>query len=314
MRILVAGGAGFIGSHLLDRLVARSDVDQIVIVDNLWTGLGKNFAHLLRLNKVEFLNEDVESIGNIGPFDEIYHLASPATPLHYMQHPTRTISANVAGAFRLLEQLKTGGLFCYTSTSEVYGDTTVSPQPESYRGAVDCTGPRAAYDESKRCVEALLFGEHRVSGTRVKVARVFNVYGPRTRADDGRAVSNFVSQALRGQPITVFGDGNQQRCWGFVDDIVAGLARFFWEDGADFPGPLNIGNDQEISVRDIAEFVRSRFPGSKIKFLPPIPQDPVNRRPDLTLARQILPGWECAVQYEEGIDRTISWFRREMNT
>ena len=212
-----------------------------------------------------------------------------------------------------MKLLKPQGLFCYTSTSEVYGDPLVSPQPESYRGSVDCTGPRAAYDESKRCVEALLFGAERVNGIRVKVVRLFNVFGPRTRPDDGRAVSNFITQALRGEPLTVYGDGSQSRSWGYIDDIIDALERFFWLDGSEFSGPLNIGNDREISVLDVAShIIKKHFPKGKILFLPPIPQDPTNRRPDLSLAAQVLPGWSCNVAYEDGVSRTIDWFRTEL--
>lgn len=306
-RVLVAGGLGFLGSHLVDRLLLRSDVDDLVIVDNLWTGTRSNVAHV-QDPRLKIIIGDVETVEIPGDYDEIYHLASPATPQQYMAEPVRTISANVGGALRLLKHLSPGGQFAYTSTSEVYGDPLVIPQPESYRGSVDCTGPRAAYDESKRCVEAILLESHRVNGLRAKVVRLFNVYGPRTAIDDGRAVSNFIGQAMRGQPLTIYGDGAQTRSWGYVDDAMDALARYWWLDGVDYPGPVNIGNDREISVLAVAEFIQRRFPQSAIEHLPPAPQDPPNRRPDLTLARRLLPGWECRVAYEEGVDRTISWF------
>jgi nucleoside-diphosphate-sugar epimerase len=311
MRLLVSGGSGFLGSHLVDRLLRRAEVAELVVVDNLWTGLRRNLRHIDD-RRLTFLEMDVERIAFSAEFDEVYHLASPATPAQYMAEPVRTISANVVGAVRLLDALKAGGLFCYTSTSEVYGDPLVSPQPESYRGSVDCTGPRASYDESKRCVEALLFEARRAHGHRVKVARLFNVYGPRTRPDDGRAVSNFISQALRGLPISVYGDGLQTRSWGYVDDILDAMERFFWADGSDYPGPLNIGNDREAPVLELAEYVRQRVPGARIEFLPPSPQDPANRRPDLTLCRRVIPGWSCQVEYEEGVERSIAWFRQEL--
>jgi nucleoside-diphosphate-sugar epimerase len=244
-----------------------------------------------------------------GYFDEIYHLASPASPPWYMRDPLRTIRANVVGTLRLLDLLRPGGLIAFTSTSEVYGDPLVTPQPESYRGSVDCTGPRSSYDESKRCAESILFEARRVHGIRIKVARLFNVFGPRTRPDDGRAVSNFISHALREKPITVYGDGLQTRSWGYVDDIVEGLARFFWLQPSDYPGPLNLGNDREVPVIDVARYVQSRFPKSSIIHLPPVPQDPTNRRPDLTIARRELAGWSCNVSYEQGVDRAISWFQ-----
>ncbi len=226
--------------------------------------------------------------------------------------PSRSTSANVGGALRLLDLLKPGGVIGFTSTSEVYGDTEISPQPESYRGAVDCTGPRSSYDEAKRCTEALLFGARRSHGVRVKVARLFNVFGPRTRADDGRAVSNFVSQALRGLPMTLYGDGSQTRSWGYVDDILDALERYFWLDGTDHPGPVNIGNPREVSVLEVAKHVARCVPGATLAFLPPAPQDPTNRRPDLTLCNQVIPGWACTVAYEDGVERAIDWFRQEL--
>lgn len=311
MRTLIAGGLGFIGSHLADRLLERSDVDELVVVDNLWTGRRENLAHVSD-PRLRVVIGDVERAPLEGAFDEIYHFASPATPPFYMSEPLRTISANVMGAIRLVDLLAPGGQIGFASTSEVYGDPLVSPQPETYRGSVDCTGPRASYDESKRCAEAVLFEARRAFNVRVKVARLFNVFGPRTRVDDGRAVSNFVSQGLRGLPITVYGDGRQTRSWGYVDDIVEALARYFWRDGVDYPGPLNIGNDREIPVLDVARFVQGRFPQCEIVHLPPAPQDPVSRRPDLRLAQQVIPGWSCRVPYEEGVERTIDWFRADL--
>lgn len=310
-QVLLAGGCGFIGSHLADRICRRRDVTRLVVVDNLWTGRIENLAALSD-PRVEFVQSDVETYSSDTKFDEIYHLASPASPPWYMAQPLRTISANVVGALNLLGLLKPGGVIGYTSTSEVYGDPVITPQPETYRGSVDCTGPRSSYDESKRCVEAMLFEAHRVHGTRVKVVRLFNVYGPRTRPDDGRAVSNFITQALQGKPITIFGDGSQTRSWGHIDDIVVALERYFWLEGTDYPGPLNIGNDREISVLAVAEFIQGHFPKSPIVFLPPVVQDPTNRRPDLTLCNQILPGWKCAIPYEEGVLLSVEWFRKEM--
>jgi len=311
-KVLVAGGCGFIGSHLVDRLLARRDIGELCVVDNLWTGLRDNIAHV-HDPRLKFIKTDVERFRSDHRFSEIYHLASPASPPWYMAEPLRTISANVGGALNLVGLLEEGGLIAYTSTSEVYGDPLVSPQPETYRGYVDCTGPRSSYDESKRCVESLLFEARRVHGVRVKVVRLFNVFGPRTRVDDGRAVSNFVTQGLRGQPITVYGDGSQTRSWTYIDDVVEGLERFFWLDQSAFPGPVNIGTDREISVLDVAKYVQSRFPGSPIEFLPPTPQDPTNRRPDLTLANEVLPGWTAGITYEVGVDRTIEWFRQHMH-
>jgi nucleoside-diphosphate-sugar epimerase len=310
-RILVAGGCGFIGSHLVDRLLARLDVSELCVVDNLWTGLRDNIDHV-RDRRLAFVHADVEHFRSDRRFDEIYHLASPASPPWYMAEPLRTIRANVGGALNLVGLLKPGGQIAYTSTSEVYGDPLVSPQPESYRGYVDCTGPRSSYDESKRCVESLLFESRRVHGVRVKVVRLFNVFGPRTRVDDGRAVSNFITQGLRGLPITVYGDGTQTRSWTYIDDAVDALERFFWLDQSEFAGPVNVGTDREISVLDVAKYVQRRFPRSTIEFLPSTPQDPTNRRPDLTLAHQVIPGWVAGIAYEDGVDRTIDWFRQHM--
>ena len=311
--VLVSGGCGFLGSHLVDRLLRRDDLETLVIVDNLWTGSRDNIAHVSD-PRLSLRIADAESFTTSQHFDEIIHLASPASPVWYMREPARTIRANIGGALNLLSLLRPGGRFCFASTSEVYGDPLMSPQPESYRGSVDCTGPRASYDESKRCTEALLFEEQRVSGLDVRVVRLFNTYGPRTRIDDGRAVSNFVCQALTTGILTVYGDGSQSRSWGYVDDIIDGLERFFWRDSISYRGPLNIGNNREVSVLETAKFVCSLVPGSRIEHHPPIPQDPTNRCPDLTLARQVLPGWEATTSYQEGIRRTFEWYRRRIVT
>lgn len=306
--ILVSGGAGFIGSHLCDLILRRTDVKKCIVVDNLWTGSGENIAHISD-SRFEFVQADVERFSTKQRFDEILHLASPASPQWYMAEPKRTISANLLGAFNLLDLMTEGGTFCYTSTSEVYGDPIVSPQPESYRGSVDCTGPRSSYDESKRCTEALLFEMQRTKGLDVRVARLFNVYGPRTRRDDGRAVSNFITQALSGGPLTVYGDGKQSRSWGYIDDIADGLFRFFCGPKSTYKGPLNIGNDREISVLEVARYVSDLTGRIAIEHTPPAPQDPTNRRPDLTNARHVLPNWECKIPYEEGVRLTLEWFK-----
>ncbi|MDG5489245.1 NAD-dependent epimerase/dehydratase family protein [Sphingomonas sp. BGYR3] len=310
-KILVSGGAGFIGSHIVDRLVQRNDFESLVIVDNFWTGLQSNLAHISD-PRVHLVQADVETFSTETRFDEIIHLASPASPPWYMREPIRTINANLMGAMNLINKLTPGGKISFASTSEVYGDPLVSPQPESYRGSVDCTGPRSSYDESKRCTESLLFECRRTQGIDLRIVRLFNVYGPRTRPDDGRAVSNFLSQALTHGELTVYGDGMQSRSWGYVDDIVDALERYFWKDDVSYVGPLNIGNDKEIPVIDIARFITELVPGSRIKICPPIPQDPTNRRPDLTLCRQVLPGWEANVTYQDGIARTLQWFRDQV--
>jgi nucleoside-diphosphate-sugar epimerase len=310
-KVLVSGGCGFLGSHLVDRLLLRDDVELILVVDNLWTGRTKNLAHIndARLDIVEC---SVEKYSSNMRFDEILHLASPASPSWYMREPVRVIQANVLGALNLLDHLAPRGRISYTSTSEVYGDPLVSPQPESYRGSVDCTGPRSSYDESKRCTEALLFESQRVGGVDIRVARLFNVYGPRTRFDDGRAISNFLGQALTTGELTVYGNGRQSRSWGYVDDIAEGLARFFWRDDIRYRGPLNIGSDREIPVVNIARHIQKLVPGTTIKFMPPVRQDPTNRRPDLTVAKRVLPGWKAEILCEEGVRRTLKWFRTEL--
>lgn len=310
-KILISGGAGFIGSHLVERAVGRSDVDSIVVVDNFWTGLASNLD-AVKDPRFSLVECDIETFSTDQKFDEIIHLASPASPPWYMREPVRTIQANLGGALNLIEKLTPNGRISFASTSEVYGDPLVSPQPESYRGQVDCTGPRSSYDESKRCTESLLFECHRTRGIDVRIVRLFNVYGPRTRPDDGRAVSNFLSQALTDGELTVYGGGEQSRSWGYVDDIVDALERYFWADDVNYVGPLNIGNDREIPVIDIARYITSLVPGSRLKMVPPIPQDPTNRRPDLTLCRKILPGWEANITYEEGIKRTLDWFREQV--
>lgn len=292
-------------------MLLRSDLEKVVVVDNLWTGLRENLAHI-RDPRLVFIEADVESFGIDMVFDEIIHFASPASPPWYMREPVRTIKANLGGALNLLTLLKPKGRISFASTSEVYGDPLVSPQPESYRGSVDCTGPRSSYDESKRCTESLLFESHRTTGIDVRIVRLFNVYGPRTRPDDGRAVSNFLSQALTHGELTVYGDGSQSRSWGYVTDIVEALSRYFWRDEISYIGPMNIGNDREISVVDVARYIEQLVPGARIRFMPPVPQDPTNRRPDLTICRKVLPGWEANVGYEEGVRRTLEWFREQV--
>lgn len=308
-KVLLSGGAGFIGSHLCDRILKRDDIDKCIVVDNLWTGRAENLRHI-RDPRFHLVKSDIETFQSPDRFDEIYHLASPASPPWYMNEPRRTISANLLGAFRLLELLKENGKFCFTSTSEVYGDPLLSPQPESYRGSVDCTGPRSSYDESKRCTESLLFETRRTRGLDLRVVRLFNVYGPRTRPDDGRAISNFIAQALVGRAITVYGDGAQSRSWGYIDDIVDGLELYFWRRNSDYLGPLNVGNDREVAVLDVAKYIARLVGGVPIVHVPPPPQDPTNRCPDLTHARYVMPDWCCKVSYEQGVERTLDWFRR----
>ncbi len=310
--VLIAGGAGFIGSHLVDRVLRRYDVSKLVVVDNLWTGRLQNLAHV-HDERLRIVTCRIEDFITEDKFDEIMHLASPASPNWYMADPIRTISANLVGAMRLKDLLMKGGRLSFTSTSEVYGDPQVSPQPENYRGSVDCTGPRSSYDESKRCTEALLFECQRMYGMDIRVVRLFNVYGPRMQPEDGRAISNFLTQAIRGAALTVYGDGLQTRSWGYVDDITEALERLFWRDKIEYVGPINIGNDREITVLDTAKFVASLVPGAQIEFKPAAPQDPTNRRPDLTVAKSLLPGWNPIISYEEGVKMTLNWYRDQLN-
>ena len=309
--VLVAGGAGFVGSHLVDRLLRRADIERLVVVDNLWSGRVENLSHI-RDPRFHFERCDVEAVQTSHLFDEIYHLASPASPPWYMQQPERTISANLIGAMRLRELLKEDGRFCYTSSSEVYGDPIISPQPESYHGQVDCTGPRSSYDESKRCTEAFLFESQRVRNLDVRDrASVQHLRPSHPRRRRSRRFQLRDAGAHR-PPDHDLWRWPQSRSWGYIDDIVEGFERFFWRDTFDYRGPLNIGNDREISVIEVARYVCKLVPGSRIVHLDPVPQDPTNRCPDLTLARQLLPGWSCQIPYELGVKMTIEWFAEQM--
>lgn len=312
MRIAVLGGAGFIGAHICRRLLEMYRAPEIVVIDNLWTGLRSNLpdgVQLLELSVVDHVWFDGPNWR--GKFDHVYHLASPASPKWYMPRPLDTIQANVGGALLATQIVREGGSIFFTSTSEVYGDPLVSPQPESYRGSVSTTGVRSAYDEGKRCTEALLMGWHRETGGRVKIARIFNCYGPFTRPDDGRAVSEFLTQGMRDQALTIFGSGEQTRCFGHVDDIVDGLMHLFHDTPDDFLGPLNIGLDEEISVLELAEFIAHDLFGGRVSYvhLPPTPDDPQQRKPDLTLCRKVIPMWQPSIDWRNGVEDTLNWFR-----
>ncbi len=306
-RVLVTGGAGFVGSHLCERLVARGD--DVLCVDNYFTGRKDNIAHLLGLPNFEAMRHDVTVPLSV-EVDEIYNLACPASPVHYQDDPVQTTRTSVLGALNMLElarRLKAKVL--QASTSEVYGDPTVHPQTEEYRGNVSTIGPRACYDEGKRCAETLFFDFHRQSGVRIKVARIFNTYGPRMHPDDGRVVSNFILQALRGQDITLYGDGQQTRSFCFVDDLVEGLLRLMDSPDA-VTGPINLGNTHEIRVRELAEEVLGLTGSASTLVFRPLPQDdPMQRCPDITRARTTL-GWEPRVSLREGLSRTVAYFRR----
>jgi len=306
-RILVTGGAGFLGSHLCERLLDQGH--DVLCVDNYLTGRKDNIAHLIGNPHFEAMRHDV-TFPLYVEVDEIYNLACPASPVHYQYDPVQTTKTSVIGAINMLGLAKRiGAKILQASTSEVYGDPTVHPQKEDYRGNVNPMGPRACYDEGKRCAETLFFDYLRQHRVKIKVARIFNTYGPRMHPNDGRVVSNFIVQALRGEDITLYGDGSQTRAFCFVDDLVGGLMRLMaTEDG--FTGPVNVGNPHEIPVRELAERV-IRLTGSRSAIIHhPLPQDdPTQRCPDITLARSVL-GWEPAVALDDGLRRTIDYFGR----
>jgi UDP-glucuronate decarboxylase len=305
-RILVTGGAGFLGSHLCERLVDQGH--DVICVDNFFTSQKTNVAHLLGRPNFELIRHDV-----IHPLflevDEIYHLACPAAPGHYQFNPIKTMKTSVMGSINVLGiARRCRARVLLASTSEVYGDPELSPQPESYRGAVNSVGPRACYDEGKRAAETLFMDYHRMNKVKIKIARIFNTYGPGMHPYDGRVVSNFIRQALQGQPITVFGDGNQTRSFCYRDDLVDGLLRLMAAPD-DFTGPVNLGNPGEFTINELARLV-AELSGSKspVTFEPLPVDDPHQRCPDITLARRML-GWSPSVRLEDGLPRTIDWFR-----
>ncbi len=305
-RILVTGGAGFLGSHLCERLL-REGAD-VLCVDNYFTGRKDNIAHLLGNPQFEALRHDV-TFPLYVEVDEIYNLACPASPVHYQFDPVQTTKTSVIGAINMLGLAKRiGARILQASTSEVYGDPTVHPQTEEYRGNVNPLGPRACYDEGKRCAETLFFDYHRQHNVQIKVARIFNTYGPRMHPNDGRVVSNFIVQALRGQDITLYGDGSQTRAFCYVDDLIDGLIRLMGTD-REVTGPINIGNPHEIPVRELAErVIRNIGSASRIQTFPLPQDDPLQRCPDITLARRVL-GWEPKVALEDGLAKTAAYFR-----
>jgi UDP-glucuronate decarboxylase len=304
-RVLVTGGAGFVGSHLIDRLIERGD--EVLCVDNLFTGDKSNIDHLAGNPRFEFMRHDV-CFPLYVEVDEIYNLACPASPIHYQHDPVQTTKTSVVGAINMLglaKRLKVPIL--QASTSEVYGDPSVHPQPESYWGNVNPIGPRSCYDEGKRCAETLFFDYHRQHGLDIKVVRIFNTYGPRMHPGDGRVVSNFIIQALKGEPITIYGDGLQTRSFCYVDDLVEGFLRMM-DTGPELPGPVNLGNPNEFTMRELAELV-IELTGSESRLVEcPLPQDdPKQRQPDIAIAREKL-GWEPREQLREGLARTVAYF------
>ncbi len=308
MRTLVTGGAGFLGSHLCDRLI--QDGHDVICMDNFFTGRKRNVMHLLSNPHFELVRHDVTE-----PFmfevDQIFNLACPASPPHYQHNPIKTTKTSVLGAMHSLGLAKRVGARVFqASTSEVYGDPEIHPQPESYKGSVNPIGIRACYDEGKRVAETLFFDYHRQHGTDIRVVRIFNTYGPRMLPDDGRVVSNFIVQALRGEDLTIYGDGKQTRSFCYVDDLIEGFVRLMNHDK--ITGPVNIGNPGEFSMLELAEQVLKKVGGkSKLSFHPLPGDDPKQRCPDISLARQEL-GWSPKVSLSEGLDPTIAYFRKAL--
>ena len=306
-RVMITGGAGFLGSHLADRLLEAGH--EVLCVDNLFTGTKDNIAHLHSNPSFEFMRHDI-TFPLFVEVDEIYNLACPASPIHYQHDPVQTTKTSVHGAINMLGLAKRLGCkILQASTSEVYGDPSVHPQSEEYWGHVNPIGPRSCYDEGKRCAETLFFDYHRQHKLPIKVARIFNTYGPRMHPADGRVVSNFIMQALKNEPITLYGDGSQTRSFCYVDDLVAGLIALM-ETGPEITGPINIGNPNEFTVRELAEQVIRLTNATSEIIEAPLPQDdPKQRQPDISKAKRDLK-WEPSVQLEQGLVKTIDYFRR----
>lgn len=305
-RVMVTGGAGFLGSHLCERLLA--DGADVLCVDNFYSGNRDNISHMLPHPHFEFMRHDV-TFPLYVEVDEIYNLACPASPIHYQRDPVQTTKTSVHGAINMLGLAKrTGARIFQASTSEVYGDPSIHPQTEDYWGNVNPIGIRSCYDEGKRCAETLFFDYHRQHGTEIKVARIFNTYGPRMHPNDGRVVSNFIVQALAGEDLTIYGDGKQTRSFCYVDDLVEGFIRLM-ASPQDVTGPVNLGNPGEFTIRQLAESVLAKVGGASRLIEKPLPQDdPRQRQPDIGVARETL-GWEPAIGLDEGLDRTIDHFR-----
>jgi UDP-glucuronate decarboxylase len=310
MRILITGGAGFVGSHLAERLLAKGN--EVVVVDNYFTGSKDNVAHLLGNPHFEILRHDV-TFPLYVEVDTIYNLASPASPVHYQHDPVQTTKTNVMGAINMLGLAKRLRVpILQASTSEVYGDPEIHPQTEDYWGKVNPIGPRACYDEAKRVAETLFFDYHRQHGLAIRVARIFNTYGPRMAADDGRVVSNFIVQALRGEALTIYGDGSQTRSFCYVDDLVGGLIALM-ENAVGEVGPVNIGNPGEFTMLELAEKVLELTgSSSEIEHLPLPQDDPKQRQPDISRAKKSL-GWEPTIALNDGLVKTIEYFRSSLS-
>jgi len=306
-RNLVTGGAGFLGSHLIDRLMEAGE--EVICVDNYFTGRKDNVRHWIGHPSFELIRHDVTDPIRL-EVDRIWHLACPASPVHYQFNPIKTAKTSFLGTYNMLGLARrVGARLLLASTSEVYGDPEVHPQPESYRGCVNTIGIRSCYDEGKRIAETLCFDYQRRHGTEIRVMRIFNTYGPRMLPDDGRVVSNFIVQALQGQPLTLYGEGSQTRSFCYVDDLIAGMMALM---NGDHPGPINIGNPGEFTIRQLAELVRDRINPSLPLTTQPLPQDdPLQRQPVIDLARSEL-GWEPKVSLEEGLTPTIAYFRERL--
>jgi len=305
MVILVTGGAGFLGSHLCERLLGQGH--EVLCLDNFFTGRRNNVLHLMDNPSFELIRHDV-----VDPFkfevDQIYNLACPASPVHYQYNPIKTVKTSVMGAINCLGLAKrVGARILQASTSEVYGDPEVHPQPESYRGNVNPIGLRACYDEGKRCAETLFFDYHRENKVDIRVIRIFNTYGPRMLPNDGRVVSNFIVQALKGEDLTLYGDGEQTRSFCYMDDLLEGMIRLMQQE--ETVGPVNIGNPNEFTIRELAETVLKKVESKSSIVKMPLPEDdPTQRKPDISQPQKIL-GWKPKVQLEQGLDRTIPYFQ-----
>lgn len=306
--ILVTGGAGFLGSHLCERLLAQGH--DVICVDNFFTGSKENIRHLLQNDHFEVIRHDI-TLPLFVECDAIYNLACPASPVHYQHNPIKTIKTSTVGMVNMLGLARrVRARLLQASTSEVYGDPEVHPQPETYRGNVNILSPRACYDEGKRVAETLCLDYHRQNGVDVRIARVFNTYGPRIHPDDGRVVSNFIVQALHGKPITIYGDGSQTRSFAYVDDLIEGLIRLM--EHPRFIGPVNLGNPQEIAVRELAEKILKLAKSKSRLVRRPLPaDDPKQRCPDIRLAKRTLR-WQPVVPLDQGLEKTIAWFRKKL--
>jgi UDP-glucuronate decarboxylase len=308
LRILVTGGAGFLGSHLCERLVDEGN--DVICLDNFFTGRKRTIAHLIGRPNFELLRHDI-TFPVFVEVDQIYNLACPASPVHYQHNPVKTIKTSVMGAINVLglaKRIRARAL--QASTSEIYGDPAQHPQTESYRGNVNTVGTRSCYDEGKRVAETLFFDYHRQNGVDIRVVRIFNTYGPRMHPDDGRVVSNFIVQALKGEPITLYGDGMQTRSFCYVDDLIEAMVRMM--NMKDFTGPVNLGNPKEFTIRELAQKIIAITGSSSTIVYKPLPaDDPKQRKPDISLAKARL-GWEPGIGLDQGLARTIDYFRRTL--